>query len=52
MTLPAYRQFSDSKQLSEAKRDTLFASICSDQDIGFVADILSAQLISSSMLSR
>lgn len=50
--LPSRRQYNDSKQLSEAKRDSLFASICSDADVGSVADILSAQLISSSMLSR
>ena len=46
------REFNDSKQLTEAKRDALFAAIKKDSSIGFVTEILSAQLISSSMLSR
>ena len=46
------REFNDSKQLTEAKRDSLFASINKDTRMGFVAEILSAHFITTGMLSR
>lgn len=51
--IPLYlREFNDSKQLTEAKRDSLFALIKKDERMGFVSEILSAHFISTSMLSR
>lgn len=49
---PTFREFADSKTLTEEKRDRLFEQIKADPCLGHLADILSAQLISSKMLSR
>ena len=46
------RDFNDSKQLTEAKRDSLFASINADYRMGYVSEVISAHYISTSMLSR
>jgi hypothetical protein len=45
-------EFADSKVLTAEKRDSLFEEISSDPNIGYCAEILSAQFISACMLSR
>lgn len=51
-TLCTHREFADSKVLTPEKRDSLFEEISGDPDIGYCAEILSAQFISACMLSR
>lgn len=46
------RNYDDSKQLTEAKRDALFAAIGSDDKVGYTAQLISAAHISSLMLAR
>ncbi|KAG1672118.1 hypothetical protein FOA52_001705 [Chlamydomonas sp. UWO 241] len=48
----ASKQYDDSKQLTEAKRESLFAAINADDNMGWCTEILSAHYISSLMLSR
>lgn len=47
-----HRDFADSKTLSSDARDNLFASICKDEQLGYCSEILSAQFISTQMLSK
>jgi ribonuclease H2 subunit A len=46
------KDFNDSKQLTEAKRDQLFSSILRDERMGFAVENISAQYISGLMLAR
>eukprot|EP00983_Pelagomonas_calceolata_P130955 1161729-Pelagomonas_calceolata.AAC.17 len=46
------RDFNDSKALTAERRDSLFEDISNDPQIGYCAEILSAQFISACMLSR
>lgn len=46
------RSFADSKTLTEAKREALYAEIVRDLNMGFAADALSAKELSAKMLSR
>ncbi|KAF5826044.1 ribonuclease H-like domain-containing protein [Dunaliella salina] len=46
------RDFNDSKALTAERRDSLFDDISNDPQIGYCAEILSAQFISACMLSR
>ncbi|GAX85577.1 hypothetical protein CEUSTIGMA_g12992.t1 [Chlamydomonas eustigma] len=46
------KEFNDSKQLTERKRETLFSNIHKDMRMGYVSEILSAQYLSTCMLSR
>ncbi|GAB4814706.1 hypothetical protein N2152v2_001752 [Parachlorella kessleri] len=45
-------EFADSKTLTEEKRERLYEQIQQDPGLGYLADVLSAELISAKMLSR
>lgn len=54
-TLPVYlvyRAYADSKTLTEAQRESLFAAIQLDEQLAYSADVLGASFISSQMLGR
>lgn len=46
------RAFADSKTLTEEKRESLFAEIQADAELGFEVDSISASRISTDMLRR
>lgn len=48
----SYRSFADSKTLKEEKRDSLFAEIADDPNLGTAVDVLDARAISAQMLHR
>lgn len=46
------RAFADSKTLTEAKRDQLFAEMQTAEDVGYAVDVVPAAEISAQMLRR
>jgi len=47
-----HRAYADSKTLTEAQRESLFAQVEADPDLVYMHDILSARAISAQMLGR
>jgi ribonuclease H2 subunit A len=48
----AKADYADSKALTEEKRETLFATLKADDNMGYIVDAISAQTLSIKMLRK